>query len=51
MARSKAWKDRGIQSMLMPPGGIEQLQNKPESVVEVAIASLCSGEANQIFTP
>ncbi|MDX2240123.1 MAG: hypothetical protein NW224_05510 [Leptolyngbyaceae cyanobacterium bins.302] len=41
MKQNKSWKDRGLRSMMMPPGMLDQLDQQPESTVNVAIASLC----------
>lgn len=41
LKQNKSWKDRGLRSMMMPPGMLDQLDQQPEAAVNVAIASLC----------
>ncbi|MBD1859755.1 MULTISPECIES: hypothetical protein [Leptolyngbya] len=49
MERNKAWKPRGLQEMMLPPGLKAQLQQQPESVVGVEITSLCQGDTEQLL--
>lgn len=41
MKQTKSWKDRGLRSMMMPPGMLDQLDQQPEATLNVEIASLC----------
>lgn len=47
--RNKAWKNRGIMEMMLPPGVAEKLEQQPEAIVNVAIASLCPVENGKLL--
>jgi hypothetical protein len=47
--RSKAWKNRGIMEMMMPPAALKQMEQQPEATVNVAIASLCPTENGKLL--
>jgi hypothetical protein len=47
--RSKAWKNRGIMEMMMPPGMLQQMDQQPEAVVNVGIASVCGGDDGRLL--
>ncbi|MBD2329497.1 hypothetical protein H6G21_21865 [Alkalinema sp. FACHB-956] len=42
--RQKAWKNRGIMEMMMPPAAVTQMKNQPEATIPIAITSLCQGQ-------
>lgn len=41
LKRNKAWKNRGLMEMMLPPGMAEQLEQQAEASVNVEISSLC----------
>jgi hypothetical protein len=47
--RHKAWKNRGIMEMMMPPAALKQMEQQPEATVNVAIASLCPTENGKLL--
>jgi hypothetical protein len=47
--RSKAWKNRGIMEMMLPPGMLQQMDQQPEAVVNVGIASVCVGDDGKLL--
>ncbi len=47
--RNKAWKNRGIMEMMLPPGMLQQMEQQPEATVNVGIASLCIGESGRLL--
>ncbi len=49
LKQNKAWKDRGIRSMMMPPNLLEQLDQQPEATANIAIADLCPLENGKIL--
>lgn len=47
--RSKAWKDRGLRSMTMPPAMVKQLEQQAEATVPVLITSLCAAQPGKLM--
>jgi len=47
--RKKAWKNRGIMEMMMPPGAMERMQNQPEPTTPVSITSMCKGQDGKLL--
>ncbi|MGA7938087.1 MAG: hypothetical protein WCA35_31350 [Kovacikia sp.] len=47
--RNKAWKNRGLMEMMMPPAALKQMEQQPESTVNVTIASLCPLENGRLL--
>ncbi|MBP0020524.1 MAG: hypothetical protein J7647_23590 [Cyanobacteria bacterium SBLK] len=47
--RQRAWKDRGIRSMIMPPEAIAEQDRQAEAVTPVAITSLCNSPEGKLF--
>ncbi|MBF2007813.1 MAG: hypothetical protein IGS49_20755 [Chlorogloeopsis fritschii C42_A2020_084] len=47
--RRKAWKNRGLMEMMLPPGVVEQMQQQPEAKLNVVINSLCQGEKGKLL--
>ncbi|WP_026735823.1 hypothetical protein [Fischerella sp. PCC 9605] len=45
----KAWKNRGLMEMMLPPGVVEQMQQQPEAKLNVVISSLCKGEKGKLI--
>lgn len=49
MQRSKAWKDRGLRSMTMPPAMAKQLEQQAEATIPVLITSLCTAQPGKLM--
>lgn len=47
--RKKAWKNKGIMEMMMPPGAMERMQNQPEPTMPVSITSMCKGQSGKLL--
>ncbi len=47
--RRRAWKDRGIRAMIMSPQAMAELDRQAESVVPVAITSVCRSREAELF--
>jgi hypothetical protein len=49
MQRNQVWKNRGIMEMMLPPGAMQRMNEQPEAVVNVAIASICAGQSGKLL--
>jgi len=49
MQRRKAWKNKGIMEMMLPPAALEQMRQQPEATVNIAISSVCIEAENQLL--
>ncbi len=49
LKRNKAWKNRGLMEMMLPPGMAEKLEQQPEASVKVEIASLCPAAGKLLY--
>jgi hypothetical protein len=49
LKRNKAWKNRGIMEMMLPPAMLEKVEQQPEASVNIAIASVCPVENGKLL--
>uniref|UniRef100_B8HW72 Uncharacterized protein n=1 Tax=Cyanothece sp. (strain PCC 7425 / ATCC 29141) TaxID=395961 RepID=B8HW72_CYAP4 len=49
MKRRKAWKNRGIMEMMLPPTVLQQMDQQPEATEQILITSLCQGQDGQLL--
>ncbi len=49
MKRRKAWKNRGIMEMMLPPGALAQMDQQPEPSESASMTSICREEEGKLL--